>query len=140
MGSFDILNSYYLGSDSPQETFYATVVMILSNVTLNVGLIYLFGLVGAAVATFISFSIASVYLFLRTPSVVSAIELKVVFKGAMSALLMGMVVMLVQKVVTPIPEPSITVGVTVAIGGAAFTVPLLLLLPRLRARVVTTLL
>lgn len=137
---FDILNSYYFGIDSPRRAFYGTVIMILSNVILNVIFIYLLGLTGAAVATFVSFSIASMYLFLHAPDIWSAIDIGVIFRGAVSALLMGLIVWLIQPVITPVLEPTITMSLIITMGGVSFAAPLLFLFPRLRARVVTTLL
>jgi O-antigen/teichoic acid export membrane protein len=141
-----LFQSYYqqlsttLGAvDRPEDTFRINAVFISANVVGNVGLVYLFGWVGAAVATALSAAIGTAlsYYYLRR-----AVDFKIPTaefgKQWLAALIMAGVVYAGLRIETTyqlLAHNFATVLVLVGLGAAAYFVVLLVISGKFRQTV-----
>lgn len=125
--------------DRPDLAFRSNVVFLGTNTALNVGLIYLYGIVGAAVATAMS---ATVGLVVSTRYTTRELHVSAplgeISRQGIAALCMGLVVWAVDRAlasVTVAGLPEITVVVTIAIGAGTYFAVLLGISDRFRTTV-----
>lgn len=134
-GAHAIFGQVLLGVDRPDLVARAVSAFIVINVVLNVVLINAIGLVGAAIATGISFTInagLTVY-YLRTLMTIS-INWKDILGSVFASLGMGILLHGIQLV---LPVESVaTLLIMVAIGGVIY-LSLLLTIPNMRRRFTT---
>jgi O-antigen/teichoic acid export membrane protein len=115
MGVFDVFSSYYRGVDRPEIMFRGTLLFAIINVALNLVLVSIYGIVGAAVATGIAFAISAAYFWSRIDENIQ-LPLDLIVKSVISASMMGLTVSLLSIFV----GGQVYVGTSIAIGGLVY--------------------
>jgi O-antigen/teichoic acid export membrane protein len=128
------------GLDHPEKAFRANLALIVSNVVSNVVLIYVFGWIGAAVATTLSvcFSFILGYWYL-TNLIDFAVPIRMVEKQILAAGIMGAVVYLLlkaQQTLFLIDNNVLVLGILISTGATIYFAVLLLLSSQFRNVVV----
>ncbi|WP_338730165.1 oligosaccharide flippase family protein [Haladaptatus sp. DJG-WS-42] len=120
----NITQNTLFGIDQPEHVFWTNALTLGANVVLNVALVPLFGMVGAAVATFTTATVAaaSQYYYLRRYIDIS-INYRTLLWQVGAALLMGVVVAALAGVV-PL-NTELGLFALVALGGLVYGVALL---------------
>jgi O-antigen/teichoic acid export membrane protein len=129
--------------DRPDLSFRVNAVLVISNVILNVVLIYSFGWIGAAVATLLSagLSLAVGYLLLIKMIDVS-FPIRSVSTQVISALVMGVAVVGVERLLIVLDIRTMRALASVALvlfGASTYLIVLLVISPRFRETVLTNL-
>lgn len=129
--------------DRPDVAFRINVAFVGSNVVLNVALIYLFGFVGAAIASAISTGIGLVLGLVALRSLLSfRIPVGQIARQFTAAGVMGAAVFLANRVlpnVGPLASNTVTVVVLVLLGAAVYFLSLFGISPAFRRTVTTNL-
>jgi O-antigen/teichoic acid export membrane protein len=128
------------GLDHPEKAFQANLALIVSNVILNVALVYTFGWIGAAVATTLSvcFSFMLGYWYL-TNLIDFAVPIRMVEKQIFAAGVMGAVVYLLlkaQQALSLIANNVMVLGILISTGATIYFALLALLSSEFRDVVV----
>lgn len=123
------------GLDRPDLAFRVNGVFMASNLVLNVGLVYLFGWYGAAVATAVSGGLAAALAFYLLRGLVDEVKFPVIgmSKQILSSVTMAVVIVFGRDVV-PITSMYHTVGY-VFIGGGVYCLVILIVSERVRNKV-----
>lgn len=128
------------GLDHPEKAFRANLALIVSNVVSNVVLVYIFGWIGAAVATTLSvcFSFILGYWYL-TNLIDFAVPIRMVEKQILAAGIMGAVVYVLlkaQQTLFLIDNNVLVLGILISTGATIYFAVLLLLSSQFRNVVV----
>ena len=125
--------------DRPERSFRVNALFVVSNVSLNVVLIYLYGWLGAAVATALSVSVSLVAAHRSLGAIVDfAIPYREIGRQWLAALAMGAVVLAGRRVETTyrlLEHNLATVFVLVGLGAGVYFLALLAISPRFRETV-----
>ena len=125
--------------DRPERSFRVNALFVVSNVSLNVVLIYLYGWLGAAVATALSVSVSLVAAHRSLGAIVDfAIPYREIGRQWLAALAMGGVVLGGRRVETTyrlLEHNLATVFVLVGLGAGVYFLALLAISPRFRETV-----
>ena len=125
--------------DRPERSFRVNALFVVSNVSLNVVLIYLYGWLGAAVATALSVSVSLVAAYRSLGAIVDfAIPYREIGRQWLAALAMGGVVLGGRRVETTyrlLEHNLATVFVLVGLGAGVYFLALLAISPRFRETV-----
>lgn len=132
MSTYDILTSYYSGINRPEVTFVGTLSVITANLIGNVVFVALFGLVGAAIATGLAFTLGAGYLFGKNFSLLDTIHLQLLEKGVIGSILMSGMAFGTLIVANRIVGDEIAVGSAIGIGGVTYVTYLLAVAPEIR--------
>jgi O-antigen/teichoic acid export membrane protein len=110
--------------DRPRDSFRATMIAALMNILLNIALIPVFGILGAAIATALSMSVNALLSYILLRRIVPVqIERRSVGSILFSSLVMGVAVVLLRSLL-PISS-AIVLFAIVAIGAAVYILALL---------------
>lgn len=133
--SYEIILLRALGAlNFPDRTFRANALFLVLNIILNVVLIYVFGPVGAAVATALSMMASAVLSWWFLPNDFQILPSPRILGGQFgSALLMG-IILTISLDFYPPESLSITL-LYVTSGGLLYTIGLYLLIPEVRSHV-----
>ena len=125
-----LFNRTLFAIDEPVQSFYATIVAIAANLSLNLVLIPVYGVLGAATATTLSFAVASgVFYWFLSKSMVVSVPWTTLSVQAAAAVLMGAVLVGVTWVVA---TDGIIATVMLVVFGSIVYLGLLLTRPNTR--------
>lgn len=122
---YSLFSRSLVAMDKARESFYATIVGISSNISLNLVLIPIYGLQGAAVATTLSFFVAAIsYYYLLRRHVKIEFPIRRIITQFCAATLM-LFVLFVARSYTSEPSSVITLGLFL-LGGGTYLIGLLI--------------
>lgn len=129
MVGFDLLSSYFKGLDRPRTMFWGTLIFVVTNLILNLALTPVLKMVGTALATGLSFAIATGYYLTQTREPLE-IPTMLVAKGFVSALVMSVIV----KILSFPLDGNVFLISSVTIGGLLYVTALYLTDSEIRER------
>jgi O-antigen/teichoic acid export membrane protein len=122
--------------DRPDISFRINIFFVVTNLSMNVGLVYLYGWIGAAVATFLSMVASMVLAYVLTRSLLDfTVPYTEIARQVVAALLMGVVVYALVLAINSLGFNALRVGpvfAAVGLGAATYFACLFVISPRFR--------
>lgn len=130
--SYEIIITGTLGAlDHPDRAFRVDLAFFLTNIVLNVSLVWTFGVVGAAVATLIAMGVGTTIAWYSVPDTISIGPDRTILGAQLgSAFAMGLVVLVLQHWNSA--AGTLQTLVYVGIGGAFYVAGLITTVPEIR--------